>query len=181
LPDGAEVAAYQCAKANGCLSVDDAAAAEAAETPERSLHESLDYWGYQTCSEFGFYQTCEKGSRCFFTQGLDLLPTQDAFCAEYAISQPQIARRIAETNAFYGGSRPDLPPHNATRILYANGDVDPWHGLSILAPLSPELPALLVSGASHHAWTHPSLPTDQPSVVAARKAVRRQLAAWLGL
>ena len=41
--------------------------------------------------------------------------------------------------------------------------------------------ALLVSGASHHAWTHPSLPTDQPSVVAARKAVRRQLAAWLGL
>ena len=63
----------------------------------------------------------------------------------------------------------------------ALGDVDPWHGLSILAPLSPELPALLVSGASHHAWTHPSLPTDQPSVVAARKAVRRQLAAWLGL
>merc|ERR1711965_643003 len=57
----------------------------------------------------------------------------------------------------------------------ALGDVDPWHGLSILAPLSPELPALLVSGASHHAWTHPSLPTDQPSVVAARKAVRRQL------
>ena len=40
----------------------------------------------------------------------------------------QIARRIAETNAFYGGSRPDLPPHNATRILYANGDGDVSRG-----------------------------------------------------
>lgn len=28
-----------------------------------------DYWGYQTCTEFAFYQTCEVGSNCFFTQG----------------------------------------------------------------------------------------------------------------
>lgn len=28
-----------------------------------------DFWGYQTCTEFAFYQTCEVGSGCFFTQG----------------------------------------------------------------------------------------------------------------
>lgn len=65
--------------------------------------------------------------------------------------------------------------------MYINGDVDPWHGLSILRQLTPDLPALMVSGASHHAWTHPSASTDQPSVVAARKAIREQLSAWLDL
>ena len=37
----------------------------------------------------------------------------------------------------------------------------------------------MVDGASHHAWTHPSAPTDQPTVVAARAAIRQQVAAWL--
>ena len=28
-----------------------------------SLHESLDYWGWQTCTEFGFYQTYTTAQR----------------------------------------------------------------------------------------------------------------------
>lgn len=41
------------------------------------------------------------------------------------------------------------------------------------------LPTMMVPGASHHAWTHPARPTDQPSVVAARAAIARQVDAWL--
>ena len=52
----------------------------------RGTHETLDYWGWQTCTEFGFYQTCEVGSRCFYTQGLNLLSDDDHFCmADYGI------------------------------------------------------------------------------------------------
>jgi len=144
-------------------------------------HAQLDYWGYQTCTEFGFYQTCEEGSGCFFTQGLATLESSDAFCESFGISQPQIASNIKATNDFYGAGRPDLAPHNASRIMYINGDVDPWHGLSILTSPTPELPTLMVSGASHHAWTHPSSPADQPPVIAARTAIRKQLSVWLGL
>ena len=57
----------------------------------RASHAQLDYWGWQTCTEFGFYQTCEVGSRCFFTQGLNLLPDDDGFCAaDYGISSGAI-------------------------------------------------------------------------------------------
>ena len=31
-----------------------------------------------------------------------------------------------------------------------------------------------------HAWTHPTYPTDQPSVVKARALIRQQVEAWLG-
>merc|ERR1712146_497799 len=75
------------------------------------------------------------------------------------IPHSAVAPAIAATNKAYGADHP-----NATRIFYPNGDVDPWHGLSKLTA-SPGLPVLMVSGASHHAWTHPSAPTDQKSVV----------------
>ena len=146
-----------------------------------SPHEELDYWGYQTCTEFGFYQTCEVGTSCFFTQGLDTLASMDSFCSGFGISQAEIAANIAKTNAYYGAGRPDLPPNNASRIMYINGDVDPWHGLSILKSPTATLPTIMVPGASHHAWTHPSAPTDQPTVVVARAAIRKQIGAWLGL
>jgi len=41
----------------------------------------VDLWLWQTCAEFGFYQTCEKGTRCFFTQGLADLPSEMDFCS----------------------------------------------------------------------------------------------------
>jgi hypothetical protein len=41
------------------------------------------------------------------------------------------------------------------------------------------LPTMMVQGASHHAWTHPARPSDQPSVAAARVAIAAQVDAWL--
>ena len=144
------------------------------------MHETLDYWGYQTCTEFGFYQTCEVASGCFFTRGLDLLADNIAFCAsDYGIAPADVAAAVVRTNGFYGGARPDALSPPATRVLYPNGDVDPWHGLSVLEAPTPQLPVLMVAGASHHAWTHPSAPTDQPTVVAARQTIREQVTAWL--
>jgi serine protease 16 len=145
----------------------------------RRAHSWMDYWGWQTCTEFGFYQTCEVGSRCFFTQGLNLLSDDDAFCeAQWNITPQQIAASITATNEHYGAGRPDLA-HNASRILYVNGNVDPWSGLSILKSPAPGLPVLEVEGASHHAWTHPSKAGDQQSVIDARATIRKQVSAWL--
>jgi len=135
-----------------------------------------DYWNYQTCTQFGFYQTCEKGSACFYTQGLMTLDVfiEQAQCASWNISKADIAASIEETNTIYGGLHP-----NASRILWPNGDVDPWHALAVLTPPSVSQPTLMVSGASHHAWTHPSASSDQPSVVKARAAIRARVAQWL--
>lgn len=145
----------------------------------RGVHATLDYWGWQTCTEFGFYQTCDLGSGCFYTQGLNLLHDMDGFCmTDFGIAQHETNASIAATNAHYGADRPDLV-HNATRIFYVNGDVDPWSGLSILPGSHSSLPTLLVPGASHHFWTHPSKPTDQPDVVYARRLIREQLKRWL--
>ena len=135
------------------------------------------YWPYQTCTEFGFYQTCEVGSKCFFVQGLDLLQDQIEFCrTKWKIDLDEITENVKRSNQHYGGLDP-----NATRIFYPNGNVDPWHGLSILKAPSESLPVLMVEGASHHAWTHPTLPTDQSTVVEARKLIREKILEWLNV
>eukprot|EP00939_MAST-03C_sp_MAST-3C-sp1_P000391 g391.t1 len=134
-----------------------------------------DFWGWQTCTEFGFYQTCDVGSQCFFTQGLDLLADEIEFCeTEFSISADLVAENVRQSNLRYGSDHPD-----GTRVLWVNGEVDPWHGLSVLKPLSSSMPAIWVPGASHHAWTHPSMPTDQKSVVEARAKIRKQVSEWL--
>jgi serine protease 16 len=98
----------------------------------------------------------------------------DSFCqAEFGISQTEISTAIDKTNKFYGGNKP-----NSTCILYPNGEVDPWHSLSVLTPV-PGIDTLWVEGASHHAWTHPSAPGDQASVVAARKKIRTYVTTYL--
>ena len=140
-----------------------------------------DFWGYQTCTEFGYYQTCEVGSKCFYTQGLVTLASMADFCyTDYGISIGDISSNVDATNAYYGGSDPRSVRNATSRILYVNGEVDPWHALSVLPPgAGPGLPAIMVPGASHHAWTHPSASTDQASVVAGRVAIRAQIQAWL--
>eukprot|EP00043_Microstomoeca_roanoka_P018195 m.193365 g.193365 ORF g.193365 m.193365 type:complete len:495 (-) comp16779_c8_seq4:201-1685(-) len=128
-----------------------------------------DFWGWQVCTEFGFFQTCEVGSQCFFTQGYGTLASQMDYCTtDYKISTDKISSNIDESNNYYGG----WSSHGSC-IMYPNGEVDPWHAQSILNTTNPNIKTLWVPGASHHAWTHPSAPTDQPSVVAARQTIRQ--------
>jgi len=134
-----------------------------------------DFWGYQTCTEFAFYQTCDVGSDCMYTQGLDLLADEESFCqSEFKIPEVLVKANVDDTNTFYGGDHPA-----GTRVLWVNGEVDPWHGLSVLKNLSAEMPAIWVPGASHHAWTHPSADCTQDTVIKARKQIRDQVTKWL--
>ena len=67
--------------------------------------------------------------------------------------------------------------------MYPNGEIDPWSSLGILTtPIgstSADQPTFWVKGASHHFWTHPSLPTDSNYVIEARNAIWNQVTSWL--
>jgi len=79
-------------------------------------------WTYQTCQEFGYFQSTDSMKQPFG----DLVPLKfytqmctDIFGFNY---EP----RIAETNIHYGALKPQ-----STKVLFVNGQVDPWHSLSI--------------------------------------------------
>jgi serine protease 16 len=133
-------------------------------------------WQYQTCSEFAFYQTCEVGSKCIFTQGLNTLDKQLNLCEiAYGISADQVYRRVEFSNLYWGNLHP-----GGSRILSVNGEIDPWHYLAILQSPDPKnMPTWWVPGASHHFWTHPSLPTDTEYIKQAREQIWKTVSYWL--
>ena len=92
-----------------------------------------------------------------------------------------VQERVAGTNV-YGGWNPE-----GTRVLYVNGDVDPWSTLAVTKG-NPAVddnvdfectPAFWVEGASHHFWTHEVLETDGEEVDEARTKIWSQVEEWI--
>ena len=132
-------------------------------------------WYYQTCTEWGYYMTCPVGSKCPYVQGLHKLTSDYEMCSRaFGIDQTTVDESIAFANDMYGGV--DI---QGTRIMYPNGEIDPWHANGVLVPPNDQSRVLNVLGASHHVWTHAAEDTDTEEVVAAKHAIWDQVTAWL--
>lgn len=132
-------------------------------------------WNFQTCSEWGFYMTCESGSGCPFVQGLPALQSSLDICERaFGITANEVTDNIARANERYGGVR-----FETDRIFFVNGEVDPWRANSVQEQVFSSEPTHLSLGTSHHFWTHEPLSTDGEYVNSTRTAIYKQLDAWL--
>ena len=134
-------------------------------------------WLWQTCTEFGFYQTCEVGSTCPYGRGYHPLSQDLEICQRaFGVSPHRVASAVQESMQYYGGWQ-----LGTSRVLSVNGDVDPWSELALLhsATGSNNLPAFVVPGASHHFWTHPVKETDSLEVIGARELIYSTIVQWL--
>lgn len=50
-------------------------------------------------------------------------------------------KSVRRTNVMYGGDTPDVK-----NVVFVNGDVDPWHALSVLKNLNIYSPSFLIKG-----------------------------------
>jgi serine protease 16 len=92
----------------------------------------------------------------------------------FGVSPSSVNRQNQFTNSMYGGNK-----LQASRVMYPNGQIDPWKSLGVLSPPNEEQVTLYVTAASHHFWTHTTLPTDDVFVREARVAIWNQVNAWL--
>lgn len=58
-----------------------------------------------------------------------------------SLNATAIADAVAQTNELYGGY--DV---HASRIVFPNGSIDPWHALGITQDISDDLPAVFIKG-----------------------------------
>lgn len=155
-------------------------------------------WLYQTCTEFGFYQTCPAQSDCPFAKGYHTVERDLELCEKvFGISPDDVPRSIQSTLEYYGGwdltpsaeamesSMSNPGPHllgskDEQRILFVNGDVDPWSELAV-SQLEGENSdnVISVSGASHHFWTHKIQDSDGEEIAAARQQIYDTVSSWL--
>ncbi|KAM4566757.1 thymus-specific serine protease [Odontesthes bonariensis] len=129
-------------------------------------------WVYQTCSEFGFYQSTDSPNQPF--TGFPLI-YQVQQCADfYNISADQVKDAVAQTNEYYGGYK-----IRSSRIVFPNGSIDPWHALGITQDITADLPAVFIKGTAHCANMYPARNKDLPQLSLARDHIFILLQQWL--
>lgn len=101
-------------------------------------------WFYQTCTEFGFYQTAaDNATESVFGNhfGVDFFIRQcsDVYGSEF--NATSIAKAIQRTNTVYGG----LQIHS-TNVIYVHGSRDPWHLLGLFNSTDPKVPTIYIQG-----------------------------------
>ncbi|XP_043940170.1 thymus-specific serine protease-like [Protopterus annectens] len=75
----------------------------------------LRQWYYQTCTEFGYYQTCEDES-CPFSRLMTLEAQLDICSKVFGIDPKSVEQAVKFTNEYYGADHP-----KSSRIIFVNG------------------------------------------------------------
>jgi serine protease 16 len=132
---------------------------------------------FQTCSEYGYYQTCETQEDCVFAVGLDTLDKELDLCEDlFGIGRDEVTDNVAASNLCYGADRP-----GGSRVLFVNGLLDPWSALSVRQDQPEDKTAVVIEGASHCMDMGDDKPDDSAYVRSARVAIAAKLAEWLSL
>lgn len=132
-------------------------------------------WTYQTCVEFGFYQTSDLKTQPFghyFDTDYYVKQCADVFGDKLKASL--VRDSIAVTNNFYGGLRPQL-----RKVVFPNGSLDPWHALGVLKDLSSDVTALYINGTSHCADMLSDNARDTQGLKEARVNVAKMIGQFL--
>ncbi|CAG2100980.1 unnamed protein product [Medioppia subpectinata] len=132
-------------------------------------------WIYQTCTEFGYYQSSDLPNSPFEHNIPVEYYTQQ--CAQVYGPQftPQsIQKAVDRTNAYYGGLKP-----NVTNVVFPNGSLDPWHSLSVLKDLNNSTKAVMIEGGDHCSDMWASTSNDSESLKNAHKLIDQQIGEYL--
>jgi len=132
-------------------------------------------WTWQTCTEFGWYQTTNQESGVYGrTLPLEFFEQwcQDAFGAEF--THEMMEKSVAASNIEYGGYEPSV-----NNVVFVHGSIDPWHAMGVLEDLHEGAPSIYITGTSHCADMYPDKSSDPEELTAARVRIGGLVKGWV--
>nr|XP_029732384.1 putative serine protease K12H4.7 [Aedes albopictus] len=129
-------------------------------------------WIYQTCNEFGFYQTSDTADSVFGDRfPAEFFTRQCADVYGRRFDQKALNRAVYRTNTNYGALNP-----STTNVLYVHGSIDPWHRLGLTESNDIQMPTIFIDGTAHCANMYEPKEDDFPQL----KAARVQISSFIG-
>ncbi|CAF4627596.1 unnamed protein product [Rotaria sp. Silwood2] len=132
-----------------------------------SASEGGRQWTYQTCVEFGFFQSSDDSQQPFgnnFPASFFIQQCADIFGPKF--DDNLLERGINFTNAFYGAEG-----FSGSRVLFVNGAIDPWHALSFTKDPPNNNSAIFLSSTAHCADMYPDADWDPEELKQARQTI----------
>ncbi|KAK3589932.1 hypothetical protein CHS0354_034949 [Potamilus streckersoni] len=140
-----------------------------------SASEGGRQWTYQTCAEFGWFQSSDLVEQPFgisFPVNFSCSQCADIFEKEFTCSA--IGANIDDSNRYYGDYGIKV-----TKVVFPNGSIDPWHAMGILHDLSEDAPAIYINGTAHCANMYPESPDDNEELKQSRITISNLIGKWL--
>ncbi|EFO90491.1 hypothetical protein CRE_09925 [Caenorhabditis remanei] len=135
-------------------------------------------WTWQTCTEFGYFQSADTGNGIFGSPtpvNLFVQMCMDVFSSYY--QRNTIDSRIDYTNYMYG----ERYHFRGSNVVFPNGNVDPWHALGLYnTSTDPSVVSYLMNGTAHCADMYPARDADVPDLAIVRNRIDQNIAIWLG-
>lgn len=144
-------------------------------TTHTHTHTVERQWTYQTCTEFGYFQTTDSDETSLFSDGIGLGYYTDMCNRVFDIGVMAVYAAVNRTNQYYGGRNV-----TGTNIVFPNGSIDPWHALSVLTDIGSSVHAVYITGTAHCANMYPPRDSDPPGLTAARVEISTLIGTWLG-
>lgn len=137
----------------------------------------LAAWMFQSCTEFGYFQSSSSTSNIFTKN----IPSQwfencciAAFGLEFNMNRTD--EGVIRANNLYGGRMP-----NVTNVVFVNGGLDPWSRLSVLEDISYEAPAEIIPRVSHCSDLFSDSRDDPQELKDSRKYIKYLIKKWIGV
>lgn len=139
--------------------------------------EGARQWTYQTCTEFGFYQTSSYQPQVFGDQfPVEFFVNMCADIFGPKFNMGFLEKAVDGTNTLYGALGIE-----ATNVVFVHGSIDPWHALGITKTESNGAPAIYITGTAHCANMYPKSENDLPELKAARQQIAQYIDSWIRL
>ena len=133
-------------------------------------------WFHQSCFEFGYFQTASSDRHPFgktvpaeFYSQL----CQDVFGPAYSYNN--LMNSVSDINQNFGGL-----DYQGTKVLFINGDYDPWHALSFTdRPPNSQTNVIFIHGTAHCADFKGTQRTNPPQLNQAIEKAKQVIAGYL--
>lgn len=134
-------------------------------------------WVYQTCNEFGYFQTTDSVNQPFKSWKLLNVDLSLNMCTA-AYDGWNVDPQTAWINQMYGDIQID-----GSNIVFPAGTIDPWHALGVFNDTAP-LPddselKVYIEGTAHCNDLRAPANSDPQSLTDARQIIANQVTAWL--
>lgn len=102
-------------------------------------------WALQSCTEFPMPMGDDPSVSCFTWDNWD----KQAFIDECNSTYGQIPKFDWALD-FFGGRNPSKDFAHVTNLVFANGDLDPWHAGGVTKNITQNTIALFIKDSAHH-------------------------------
>eukprot|EP00128_Syssomonas_multiformis_P000553 Colp12_sorted_trinity150504_noHs@24662 len=129
-------------------------------------------WWYQSCTEFGFFQTAPAKDPVR-SPLINLQYHYDLCEKAFGVA---LRPRLEFTNEYYGALK-----IVGSNIFFPNGSLDPWKRLSLREPRAccDSIIPLEINGTAHCADLYANRPEDPQSLTEARGQIAKAIRQWL--